>query len=85
MMSDSILIEKIDKLQKQLDQVTVVVDLMARIEHARQDKIKEKTKEKKYLYLYKTGNASLIQGFYHKREDDEYQYIGKIKPEVDDE
>ena len=80
-MSDSILIEKIDKLQKQLDQVTVVVDLMARIEHARQDKIKEK----KYLYLYKTGNASLIQGFYHKREDDEYQYIGKIKPEVDDE
>ena len=85
MMSDSILIEKIDKLQKQLDQVTVVVDLMARIEHARQDKIKEKIKEKKYLYLYKTGNASLIQGFYHKREDDEYQYIGKIKPEVDDE
>jgi len=81
MMSDSILIEKIDKLQKQLDQVTVVVDLMARIEHARQDKIKEK----KYLYLYKTGNASLIQGFYHKREDDEYQYIGKIKLEVDDE
>ena len=80
-MSDSILIEKIDKLQKQLDQVTVVVDLMARIEHARQDKIKEK----KYLYLYKTGNASLIQGFYHKREDDEYQYIGKIKLEVDDE
>jgi len=81
MMSDSILIEKIDKLQKQLDQVTVVVDLMARIEHARQDKIKEK----KYLYLYKTGNASLIQGFYHKHEDDEYQYIGKIKLEVDDE
>jgi len=80
-MSDSILIEKIDKLQKQLDQVTVVVDLMARIEHARQDKIKEK----KYLYLYKTGNASLIQGFYHKHEDDEYQYIGKIKLEVDDE
>ena len=81
MISDSILIEKIDKLQKQLDQVTVVVDLMARIEHARQDKIKEK----KYLYLYKTGNASLIQGFYHKHEDDEYQYIGKIKLEVDDE
>ena len=73
--------EKIDKLQKQIDDLTLVVDLMARIEHARQDKIKEK----KYLYVYKAGNASLIQGFYHKREDDEYQYIGKIKPEVDDE
>jgi len=72
--------EKIDKLQKQIDDLTLVVDLMARIEHARQDKIKEK----KYLYVYKAGNASLIQGFYHKREDDIYQYIGKIRLEADE-
>ena len=79
-MSDSILIEKIDKLQKQLDQVTVVVDLMARIEHARRDKIKEN----KYLYVYNKGSLDLpdfrcsfheLTGIDAKTHD----FIGKLK------
>ena len=44
-------------------------------------RIKPQPKEPQYLYVYKAGSASLIQGFYHKREDAEYQYIGKIKLE----
>jgi len=74
------LLEKLNKLQKQLDNVTNVVDLMARIEHARQDKIKEK----KYLYVYADGDF-----FIHSQSPigapAHWQYFGKIKLEVQDD
>jgi len=79
-MRKSELLEKINKLQKQLDDVTNVVDLMAKIEHARQDKIKEK----KYLYVYQNYSeaefASLRFSTIKKSMIND-SYIGEIRLE----
>ena len=69
------------ELKKRLDDVTVVVDLMARIEHARKDKIKQK----KYLYAHRTNEGDITFEIDEGVSVVGYQYIGKIKLEVDDE
>ena len=80
-MRKSELLEKLNKLQKQLDDVTNVVDLMARIEHARQDKIKEK----KYLYVLREQGKSDYWLSPFPASVKNVKTIGKIKLEVDDE
>jgi len=76
----AVLEEKNKELKKRLDEVTVVVDLMARIEHAKRDKIKEN----QYLYVYNKGSLD-IPDFYCSLHEltgmdaKTHHFIGKLK------